>query len=415
MKKFNDNSNMTTPMAKNKDMLNAPVRTSRVIKADDNGELPTRIMLVKAGEWPDSCKGNLSITTSDLLTMKRNFDAGIARPGQGLGLPIDFSHNEWQQAAGWIDGIVVEGDALYADPVDWSTEGKEAILGKMFKCISPSFYPSGRGGWQDPENLEVSIDNVLVGAGLTNIPFFKGLSPVKASSFSDDDNGDNMIYIKPSVKAKEKKEMTLDELRVKASADLTADEKKFLADNKAQLSADERVKFGFEQAPAQVTAISDADAQILADIRSGKLQTVSAADAQVMADQMAQLKASEEEAAKEKAAQIVADHVKRGAIKGDQADRWVNRLLKADADERTELESDLSEIPSNANINTEIGSDDDPSIEADTRAEIAKLAAAKVTAAHLDGKTLDFVEAQKQVLAENADLAQRDRKASNIN
>lgn len=409
MKKVNDNTNMTKPQG-SKILSDSIVRAYRIIKADESGELPTRIMLIKAGEWPDSCKGNLSISINDLKEMKRNFDAGHARPGQGLGLPIDFSHNEWNEAAGWIDGLKVEGDALFADPVDWSTKGKEAILGKMFKCISPSFYPTGRGGYTDPENLNTSIENVLVGAGLTNIPFFKGLSPVKASANSSDD--DSIIYIKQGKQAKEKIMPTLDETRIKVAADLTADEKQLLADNKAQLSAEELTKFGLTaDVDASASPISAEDAKILADIKAGTVKVVAADAPQVTADQVAKLQATAEAYEKEKAEKIVADHVKRGAIKADQAGRWAERLLKADAESRTELETDLAALPDNENINKEIGSSNDPAVEADSRAEIAKLAAAKVTAATAEGKELSFIDAQNQVLAENPELAARDRES----
>lgn len=405
------------------------VKAYRAIKADDSGDLPSKIMLVQAGEWPDSVKGNLSISVGDLLQMKMNFDNGVARPGQGLGLPIDFSHNEWEQAAGWINELEVDGDTLYSVNTEWSDAGKSAILGKMFKCISPSFYPAGRGGWQDPENLEVSVDNVLVGAGLTNIPFFKGLSAVKASALSETDTDDRIIYINKSVNATKEEEpvMNLADIRVKAQADLTAEEEKFIADNSSELTAEEKEKFGIEDtaqveasakaaeeakisaAATQGVTFTDEEKQIVADIRSGKSKIVDADAAIVTADELASLKETAEQSKIKAARDIVEAHVERGAIKADRVESWTNRLLASTEETRAELEADLSALPSNELLAGEKGSSAEVTADADARKEIADLAGKLVEAAKAEGKELSYSDAQSQVLASNPDLAERDR------
>jgi polyhydroxyalkanoate synthesis regulator phasin len=392
------------------------VKAYRVIKADSSGEIPTKIMLVQVGDWPDSVKGNLTITAADLHQMKMNFDSGIARPGQGLGLPIDFSHNEWQQAAGWINELEVDGDTLYSVNTEWSDAGRDAILGKMFKCISPSFYPAGRGGWQDPEDLSVSVDNVLVGAGLTNIPFFKGLSAVKASVLSETDTGDRIIYINKSVNAKEEKPvMVLEDIRVKEQADLTSEEEKFLADNKAQLTADEKAKFGIkDEAVVTASTISAEDAKIIADYKAGKIKPVAEGASIVEASRIASLEATAVKYETEKAETIVADHIKRGAIKADQAGRWTSRLLASTGEARTELESDLAALPTNEMLGQELGNGADVKTNADARVEIAEMAGKLVADAKTAGKELSYSEAQAQVLASNPDLAARDRAQNHI-
>lgn len=407
--------NMTQPQVAKTNKLDAAVRTYRVIKADSTGELTNRIMLIQAGEWPDSVKGSITITPGNLAQMKMNFDNGIGRPGQGLGLPIDFSHNEWDQAAGWINELEIEGNALYAH-VEWTTAGKEAIQGGMYKCISPSFYPGDRGGWQDPEDLSNTVQNVIVGAGLTNIPFFKKLSPVRASNLPDTGGDDNLIYINKSVNAKDKQDMTIDELRVRDNASLTADERTFITANQSDLSDDEKTKFGLVTAsvtPVSAT-IDPKDAQILADIRDGKVKVVASDQAVVDASVLASLQDTATQYQTEKAAQIVADHVKRGAIKADQAERWTNRLLASSGDARKDLEEDLAAIASNTTIDQELGTDKDPTVFADTREEIAKRAGDLIKAAADKGETLDYVTAQNQVLASDPELAKRDRKASRI-
>ena len=418
---------MTKPAGEKQKAIDASIRTLCVVKADNTEELPSRIMLIRAGEWKESVKGPLTITVADLHQYKANFDAGLARPGQGIGLPIDFKHEEWDQAAGWIDGLVVEGDALYADPVSWSTAGKEAILGGMFKCISPSFYPAGRGGWTDPENLQTAVENVIVGAGLTNIPFFKELSPVRASSLSESDNDDNIIYVSKSASAKETEDMSIDEIRVKDASALTADEREFIQANKALLSADEQAKFGLVEAATQPTKETNKETKveasmftqdeqkIIADVRAGNVKIVAANEAVINADALAKLEASAEEYRTEKAKGIVEAHVKRGAIKADQAGFWTDRIKASEGTEREALETALNALPDNDKLAGELGSDEAGVVASTAREELANLAAAKVSAAAKDGQTLSYTDALKQVSNENPNLLKQDLVETGVN
>jgi 5-deoxy-D-glucuronate isomerase len=110
-----------------------------------------------------------------------------------------------------------------------------------YKCISPSFWPACLGEWYDPEDSEQTARNVLVGAGLTNIPFFKDLTAIMASRSSDNDGkSKNVIYIKAD---KEQKTMTLDEVRVLDADKLNDEQKQILIAHKEELSAEERTKF----------------------------------------------------------------------------------------------------------------------------------------------------------------------------
>jgi hypothetical protein len=421
------NKTMTQPAGEKQTAIEASIRTLCAIKADNIEELPSRIMLIRAGEWKESVKGPLSITVADLHQYKENFDKGLARPGQGIGLPIDFKHEEWDQAAGWIDGLIVEGDSLYADPVSWSTAGKEAILGGMFKCISPSFYPAGRGGWTDPENLKTAIENVIVGAGLTNIPFFKDLSPVRASSLPENGNDDNIIYVSKSASAKEKEDMSIDEIRVKDPTALTADEKAFVADNKALLSADEQAKFGLVEADTSKTDIKDnnekkVDAsmfsqdeqKIIADIRSGSVKVVASTETVVEKETLAKLEASATQYQTEKAESIVTAHVARGALKSDQAEYWTNQLLASEGEKRTAFETALAALPSNELLKEEVGNDNAGNVAATAREEMDRLAQEKIVASAKDGKVLNYADALKQVANENANLNTQDRVESGI-
>jgi hypothetical protein len=74
---------MSPTQVENKNISNA--RTFKAlgfIKSDQGtDEIPTRIELIKAGQWPDdSNKGYLKITKADLEEFKSNFDKGTACP-----------------------------------------------------------------------------------------------------------------------------------------------------------------------------------------------------------------------------------------------------------------------------------------------------------------------------------------------
>ncbi len=377
-------------------------------------DLPSQIELIKAGTWPaSSVKGPLTIPVSDLHEMAANFNVGIGLPGGGhIGLPIDFSHEEWSQAAGWINSVEVVGDTLVAN-VTWTAEGAEALLGGMYKCVSPSFYPACMGEWYDPEDSDVTARNVLVGAGLTNIPFFKDLKPLMASNTSNSGGktSKNVIY----VNADERKiNMQLDELRVKDATSLTDEEKAFVAEHKAELSAEEQTKFGVAEAPEEPetpetpeepetpetpeAAEEVAEAVALqASVKNGDKVVMAAADVKAMTEK---IDAHAKQLDKYREAEVTASvtkHLERGAIKADQVKNWTSRIL-ADAT----VEDLLKTLPNNKVAAGEIGA----SNAADTSAYTQlKDKAEKISADRklTYGAGLQFARKENPELARQAD------------
>lgn len=377
------------------------VRTFRGLKADSNGSLPTRVEILQIGMWDTPYHGMFMIAQDDLVAMKANFDAGIAQAGDGLGLPIDFGHDEGGQAAGWIKGMVVEGNSLYADPVEWTAAGKEALLGGNYKCFSPTFYPSCLGGWPDPEDYDTFVPNVITGGALTNIPLFKGLKPIMASvQGSTDKDKNNTIFISASAEGKHMP--TLEEVRAKEAATLTEEEKQLIATNKDNLTADEKVKFGLEAAPApaenpekkEAPPVADPEtAAIAASVKSGESIVVKASVFNQMQEDVKSMKREKIEASIDK-------HIARGAIKADQKTKWADRIMKDESS--TEL---LEALPDNKLLAGEIGNDD-KAIEASQAAEQIHQ---KVTAAARDEKYkgMSYSQRRTAILAEpeNATLA----------
>lgn len=374
--------------------------------ADNNRQLPTRLQIIKTGVWENSWKGDIEITLDDLLEMKLNFNRGVGLPAKGAeGAPVDYKHEDWDKAAFWIKALEVDESAgiLYASEIEWTPAGKEAVLGGEFKFFSPSVYPRSMGRWQNPEDPTETAQNVLLGGGLTNIPFFKGLAGLNASQSPQGGGKENIIYL-----SNEGETMEVATLRTKKKEDLTAEETAFLVEHKAELSAEEQINLGLETAPAvpapsdvivrtDPEAVADPElAALTADIKSGKKVLVDATEYQGLkasADQSAAKLAAMEK--KEVEGRVDA-HVARGAIKQDQRDQWVGLVL-ADAKNEDLLKS----LEANPLLASELGGDGE-----NVNATSQLRAAATKIVTDSDGK-IDLGSAMSQARKENPTLAQQ--------
>lgn len=392
------------------------------IKLDSNGELPTRVPLFVTGNWEKSVKGNFSINVDDLKQMKENFDNKIGFPTEdaSTGLAIDFEHKYAGKAGAWIKGLDLVLDAtdptkgtLYADPVQWTKSGEEAVKGGDYKCISPMGSFGRKNGklslWSNVTNLAEKVPNVLEGAGFTNIPFLRGMSPVRADRETDlHTENNNVIYVYDVQQTKEQK-MNLDALRVKSAEELEGKEYKFVAEHKDELSAEELKKFSLEVAEVDKTELSAEDKDLLAAIKSGDKKVVGASDEIVEKTRLDALEKTALDYQTEKAQSVVDKHIKRGAVKQDQRAFFTKQLLDANSPEtRTGFETMLDNLPSNESLATEQGTSEDIAAGSTAREQLSTLAAEKVKKAAEDGKELLYADALKAAVRENADLQKQD-------
>lgn len=380
-----------------------PARRMVGIQADSSSALPQKLEIIKAGDWKQSIKGDIQITLEDLHEFKRNADAGVAQfkdqNGKPIGVFIDCAHENRKEAAMWLKQFEVEGDTLYATEVEYTTLGRAKIEGGEYKGFSPSFYPRCLGQWHDPEDPTITASNVLTGGGLTNIPFFKGLAAIMADESSGNDQGN--IYISADVEGD--KMPTLQEVLAKKPSEINADEKQILADNKASLTADQLIAFGLEDKPAPkveadaVTGITDDQAQILADISSGKKVLVEASEhneLKAKVDANAAIIGGYE---KTRVEASIDKAVARGAIVADQKEDWTKRIL-ADSS----LESVLTALPSNEILAASIGTDGQ-NAEVLASIELEKKARDLITA----DTSLSIGDAYSQVRKDDPELAKR--------
>lgn len=372
-------------------------RYGSAIQADSNGDLPTRIEVMRAGSWPEtSNKGMLYITDDDLQGFVVNFKNGVGVPGGTTfgQIPIDFSHEDYREAAGWITDLSVENGILYAS-VTWTTAGEAALKGGMYKCFSPSFWPACLGEWCDPEDWNTTATNVLVGGGLTNIPFFKDLTPIMASNAGN--SKDSKIT---SNARKEIIVQTLDEVRIKEVASLTADDRKVLDEHKTELSAAEQAKFGYTTAPvaaSAATGVSEADAKVLADIKAGNVKLVQASEYDGLKASVSKLEASVKANDEKEAKAFVTAQSALGKLPTSDIDKWTARVM-ADAT----IKADIEAMPAHEALKASVGSDED--IVAGTAAQELQDRIAEAVKADANANPQDVM---KNILASDKDLVQR--------
>jgi hypothetical protein len=141
-----------------------------VLLSEEN--VPKKIQLLRVGSFLHDGR-EISVSNSDLKSMIKNFSEKI----RGIDLMIDFSHNSEGEAAGWIKNLNLSdnGDQLWA-VVDWTPTGKKSLENKSFKYISADF----SFNYKDNEKRN-NHGPTLFGAGLTNRPVVKAMSPIVLS------------------------------------------------------------------------------------------------------------------------------------------------------------------------------------------------------------------------------------------
>lgn len=398
------------------------------VKADASGVItpPSSIHLLSVGNWEPAWHPDFEMTPADLAEMVVHFEEGEATVTGSKKLPVNYGHDITGKAAGWITRVYLEnnGNELWGD-VEWTPEGERMLKEGEFSFISPEWNPRSVP-YQDPEDADRWLVNVLTGAGLTNIPLFKKLKPIMAS------------LVKPKVKQASvvtasdnnnngEPSMDLEALRAKKPEDLSDDEKKFVEEHKDELTAEERVKFGFDEADTSDADSSDgnddspgdSDGQDADDNTTGTggdqtkkpdegVQASSKA-VSISADRLAKLEAdaaagvsAARELAETKARTFIAGAVSKGQIKTGDSGRWTKVLLASAGSQRTEIESLITGLPVNEQLGKENG--DAGSEEVPATAELVERASKLV--ADSNG-TLRYSEATKSLLASDKDLRER--------
>lgn len=164
----------------------------------------SEIEILHAGEWDHASYGNIKIDESDIDQFIQSFDDKVRK----VDIAVDQEHMPEKGAAGWyksLKKVFEDGKTKLKATIEWTSLGKQLINDGVFKYFSPEFDFI----YEDPETHE-EFENVLIGGGLTNRPYFKSLAPVKLSenmyagfiSKSNLRGGENTVNKKDELKAK---------------------------------------------------------------------------------------------------------------------------------------------------------------------------------------------------------------------
>lgn len=139
-----------------------------IIFQENSNEVPTRVQILKVGNFHDPRYGIVKVTEDHLARFVKNFAEKVRR----LDIAIDYSHKTEEIAAGWFKELTTDanGTELWAN-IDWTPAGHKVLSDKEFRYLSADF----DFNYQDNETL-IRHGAVLKGAGLTNRPVVKGMA-----------------------------------------------------------------------------------------------------------------------------------------------------------------------------------------------------------------------------------------------
>lgn len=181
------------------------------------------IQCLREGKFKHPWYGILRFDQAFFDNVIKNFEADIPNPE----IAFDFRHMPNWGAAAWVNKLYVEDDSLMAN-VTLTERGREALKKKEFRYFSIE-YTDDYVEYEFTEELDekgniieretkISHGPTVLGGGLTNRPFMKGMAPV---SLSETGEIIELEEIKDSQNLKEVNglmEKTLEELKAEQEA-----------------------------------------------------------------------------------------------------------------------------------------------------------------------------------------------------
>lgn len=147
--------------------------------------------------WDHPIFGETTVDRDKAITYKANFDKKI----RGQDIATDYEHGEdpakGRKASGWIREMDVRDDGLYFG-VNFTETAKQEIKTGEWKYFSTEISDE----WEHPHTKEVHND-VIIGGGLTNRPWVKGMVPINFSELFSEKGGSVSDDTKNEVKEME--------------------------------------------------------------------------------------------------------------------------------------------------------------------------------------------------------------------
>ena len=147
---------------------------------------PVNVEILRKGRFKHPWWGILRFDDQFFNTLIRNFNSNIPQEE----IAFDFQHRPELGAAAWVTKLFTSNGSLMAS-VNLTDNGRDAIKKKQFKYFSAEYTDDYvEYHLEDEENEEGviveketknSFGPCLLGGGLTNRPFIKGMKPVSLS------------------------------------------------------------------------------------------------------------------------------------------------------------------------------------------------------------------------------------------
>ncbi len=164
----------------------ADLHLPKDLKAGDIIKIP----LFRPGKWKHEAYGEITISEADLHEMEKNSTNKSIRKTTPV---LDENHDPDHKSAGLFTKLYVTDGVLYSD-IKLNKKGAELINDEVYHSISPEIafiYKHKQTG--------KTFKNVVLGAALTNRPFFEdNILSEKYSEYKSDN--DNSIFIKQLTK-----------------------------------------------------------------------------------------------------------------------------------------------------------------------------------------------------------------------
>ena len=188
--------------------------------SDENSDKTIDIQCLKAGKFRHPWYGVLNFDDKFFNSAIRNFEVDIPNPE----IAFDFKHQPDYGAAAWINKLFVEDNSLMAN-VTLTERGRQSIKSKEFRYFSVEYTEDyseyefiekkNDNGVLVEEERKISFGPTVLGGGLTNRPFIKGMAPVSLSETGEIIELEEIIEKVPQTKKEVTAQMekTLEELK----------------------------------------------------------------------------------------------------------------------------------------------------------------------------------------------------------
>lgn len=344
------------------------------ITALEDGSTTSTIEVLRQGILRDR---DLEITPGMLQDMVRNFKENA----YGTELQVDYGHDRGGEAAGWFKDLFVEETSLKA-VIEWTEPACDKIRKKIWKFVSSEI------AWTYPHHETGNpVSNVLIGAGLTNIPALKGQKPLQLSE------EENLIIHSTDMYKKYIADL-------KSRAKLSEADISFARNLAESLSADEKTAAKSE-IDALDTKRKDQEKKDAEDLAEKQKGTVSATELADMRRENAELRESVErrDLSETVAASMLLSQSVSTGFREESKQEVVDFMLKLSKELRTEFTGLMKKV-----VHVDLSTRGNSTVKAsDVAAEgedFEEKVNTRADAILAEGKITDYGEAQKQAYKE---------------